>query len=168
MRLLCLNALLQTFSLDPDSLVYTLTQPDYGSNSSGSSSHHLDAAIDRYFLSLSRYSEPALLVVQCVLYQMGFPVVRAVHDVWSRLNPLPPSLGASSPVTATASNAIANYSYKNNNVIATRISTPQRGGVWVVGSRILNKKPMLVVVTNCATFDEVMDIFDILGQEASS
>lgn len=163
------------FSLDADSLVYTLSHADYGlptaaaaaaaagAAGAGAMSPNLqqlyvDAALDRHFLSLSRYSEAALLLVQCVVNQLGFPVVRAVHDIWSRLNPLSPS--------AEQQSLSHSHSGGGSNVISTRISTPQRGGIWVVGSRLLNRKPMLAVVTNCATFDEVMEVFNLLAHEA--
>lgn len=158
------------FSLDVDSLVYTLSHADYGLPTAAAVTSpqlqqlYVDAALDRYFLSLSRYSEAALLLVQCVVNQLGFPVVRAVHDIWSRLNPL--SVAVEQQSHSGGCKGSGSGSGSGSNVISTRISTPQRGGIWVVGSRLLNRKPMLAVVTNCATFDEVMEVFNLLAHEA--
>lgn len=168
---------IKMFNVDSDSVLHQLFQPDYGLISTASSSSlspfQQDAALDRYFLSQSRYSEPALLLVQCVLHQFGAAVTRAVHDIWSRLVPIPAPAHHHRPAEHRGHHQQGHLngfitSQGKYHALATRISTPQRGGVWVVGSHLVNQTPLLAVVTNCATFDEVMEVFDVLAQEATS
>jgi hypothetical protein len=50
--------------------------------------------------------------------------------------------------------------------VCSRISTLQRGGYWVVGSRLVNNEIMITIIKNCGTVDDVMSIFQLVSQEA--
>jgi hypothetical protein len=44
--------------------------------------------------------------------------------------------------------------------ICTRVTAAQRGGIWVVGKRLLHGKPLFLVMSQCSTLHDVMDIID--------
>lgn len=94
--------------------------------------------------------------------------MRALHDIWAKVH-AGNFNGQQYHQPNTGSDSYAQYRHDTATSLAvTRISTPQRGGIWVVGSRLLNGEVMVAVVTSCATFDEVMEAYDQLVQEATT
>jgi hypothetical protein len=50
----------------------------------------------------------------------------------------------------------------------SRISTIQRGGVWVLGKRTLNGQILLFVISQCGTLNEVLDVTESILEELDS
>jgi hypothetical protein len=77
-----------------------------------------------------------------------------------------PLLLAGSPTILADSpgSVISPFSFQHSSAgvkfICTRVTAAQRGGIWVVGKRLLHGKPLFLVMNQCSTLHDVMDIIE--------
>lgn len=108
----------------------------------------LDAVLDKYFLNLPRQGIAGMNFIQCLVPQFGLTATRAVQDLWSRLQKQKMSVTSN-----------------RKSFMCQRISTGQRGGVWVIGKKLLNQEVLVAIVTQCLTVQDVHEVFEKLVQE---
>jgi hypothetical protein len=74
-------------------------------------------------------------------------------------------IGSPSPSASNSpASVISPFSFHHSSTgvkfICTRVTAAQRGGIWVVGKRLLHGKPLFLVMSQCSTLHDVMDIID--------
>jgi hypothetical protein len=50
-------------------------------------------------------------------------------------------------------------------LVCTRVSTIQRGGVWVLGRKLLHGRILLMLLNQCGTLNDVVDVMDLVMKD---
>ncbi len=114
----------------------------------------IDSVFDQYFYQQMNRGPFAAIFFQCLTHCYGLATMKALIDVWSELQ--------------RTADGVKNFDNKRNEsdasklkkFVVTRVSALQRGGVWVVGKRLFTGQCLYVVVNQCSTLYEVMDVVD--------
>ena len=58
--------------------------------------------------------------------------------------------------------------HESADLMCTRISIGAKGGIWVLGKRILGGQLFLCAINQCSTLNEVLEITDVLLMETQA
>lgn len=118
-----------------------------------------NAVLDRFFLGLSREAAHSIVFMGHVAEAFGAGVMRGLNDVWTELY---------HNVRAKDDPCRAAFSRSGGNVICNRVSTAQRGGLWVVGKRTLLGNICLLVISQCPTLNDALEVVDKVLKDSAA
>jgi len=53
----------------------------------------------------------------------------------------------------------------SKNMMCIRVSTEQRGGIWAMGKRLFNGKVVLMLINQCSTLYDTLEVFEQVLKE---